>query len=223
MGAKILSQLKQKILWRILKTSVKSYNAVFNFLFYLPCGGETSFRERCVKFAGLVAKDRVLDLCCGTGELTTVITSKGFVEHLVGVDISEPAIEIARLKTRHIPVTFMTASADDLPFDSSQFDKCFISFGLHHMSRYERQKTLAEVHRTLTPKGNLFIIDYNLPGKGVRRLAAITFAKLDKSKEAYKMLKTGNLINEVKQAGFEIGRRGLTCQGMIQLLAAVKN
>ncbi|MGD9117762.1 MAG: class I SAM-dependent methyltransferase [Dehalococcoidia bacterium] len=208
------------MLWRIPKAC---YNIVFNFLFYLPCGGETSFRETCVKFASLVAKDRVLDLCCGTGELTTVIASKGFTEHLVGVDISESAIEMARIKTRHIPITYITASAGDLPFDSSRFDKCFISFGLHHMSRCERQKTLAEVHRTLIPKGTLLIIDYNLPRNGVGRLAAIIFAKLDKSKEAYKIIKTGNYIKEVKHAGFEISRRCLTCQGIIQLLAVIKN
>jgi hypothetical protein len=42
---------------------VKSYDLLFDFLFYLPCGGEKSFRETCVKFAGLVNEDRILDLC----------------------------------------------------------------------------------------------------------------------------------------------------------------
>lgn len=222
MGAEILSQFRQNIFWRVFKTFVKCYNATFNFLFYLPCGGETAFRERCVKYAGLAAKDRVLDLCCGTGELTTVIASKELVEDLVGIDISKPAIEIARTKTPGMPITFMTASADDLPLNPSRFDKCFISFGLHHMSGRLRQKTLAEVHRTLAPQGTLYIIDYNLPEKGLRRLAAITFTKLDESKEAYKMLKNGSLIREIKQSGFEIEKRDLTCQGIIQLLKVVK-
>lgn len=222
MGAEILAQFKQNILWRAFKTFVKCYNAAFNFLFYLPCGGETSFRERCVKFATLTAGDRILDLCCGTGELTTVIAGKGLVENLVGVDISEPAIEIARTKTPRMPITFMTASANDLPFNSSQFDNCFISFGLHHMLKRERQKTLAEIHRTLAPKGTLYIIDYNLPEKGLRRLAALTYIKLDESNEAYEMLKNGSLIREIKQAGFKIEKRDLTCQGIIQLLKAVK-
>jgi ubiquinone/menaquinone biosynthesis C-methylase UbiE len=217
------SQLKQKVLWRIPKTPMKAYDTVFNFLFYLPCGGEKTFRERCVKFANLTSLDRVLELCCGTGELTTIIAGKGITGELVGVDISEPAIEIARRKSQYLLINFMTASAGDLPFESSRFDKCFISLGLHHMSRLERQKTLAEVHRTLKPKGTLYIIDYNLPRNRLRRLVAITFVKLDESKEAYKMLKTGSLIKEVKHSGFEIERRDLTCGGIIQLLAATKN
>ena len=222
MSVKILSQLKQNIFRKAFEPCVECYYAVLNFLFYLPCGGEASFRERCVKFADLTAGDRVLDLCCGTGELTTVIESQGFAVNLVGVDISEPAIEIAKTKACHIPITFLRASADDLPFKSSRFDKCFISFGLHHMSRHKRQKTLAEVRRTLSPEGTLYVIDYNSPEKGVRRLAAITFTKLDQSKEAYEILRKGSLMGEIKQAGFEIEKRVLTCQDIIQLLEAVK-
>jgi len=222
MVAEILSQFKQSIFMRVPETFVKCYNATFNFLLYLPCGGETSFREKCVKFATLTAGDRILDLCCGIGELTTVIAGKELVEDLVGVDISESAIEIARAKTPNTPITFMTASADDLPFNSSQFDNCFISFGLHHMFRRERQKTLAEIHRILSPQGILYIIDYNLPEKGLRRLAALAYIKLDESNEAYEMLKNGSLIKEINQAGFKIEKRDLTCQGLIQLLKLIK-
>jgi len=218
----IPSQLKQNILRKAFEKCVKSYDAVFNVLFYIPCGGEKSFRKKCVEFADLTAGDRILDLCCGTGELATLIESQGFAVNLVGVDISELAIEIAKTKAWHIPITFLRASAYDLPFESSRFDKCFISFGLHHMSRHKRQKTLAEVHRTLSPEGTLYVIDYNSPEKGVRRLVAIAFTKLDQSKEAYEILKRGSLMGEIKQAGFEIEKRVLTCQGIIQLLEAVK-
>jgi len=90
------------------------------------------------------------------------------------------------------------------------------------MPERERQKTLTEIHRILAPEGTLYVIDYNLLEGGLRRLAAIAFAKLDESEEAYKMLKNGSLVREIKQAGFEIERRDLTCQGIIQLLEVVK-
>ena len=175
-----------------------------------------------MEFASPAAGDRVLDVCCGTGQLTAMIASRGFPGQIIGVDISESAIEIAGIKYQHIPVTFLKASARDLPFDASRFDKCFLSLGLHHMSQHERQKTLAEIHRTLAHKGTLYVIDYNLPEKGLRQISAITFAKLDKSKEAYEMLKNGKLIREIQKAGFEIEKRVLTCQRVIQLLQLVK-
>ena len=222
MSAERFSQLKHAVLEKAFNICVKCCDSAFNFLFYLPCGGEKSFRRRCTKFASLIAGDWILDVCCGTGELTAVIARQGFTAQLVGVDISESALEIARTKTQHIPVTFLRASADNLPFGSSRFDKCFISFGLHHMPEEKRQKTLTEIHRILAPEGTLCVIDYNLPEGGLRRLAAIAFAKLDESEEAYKMLKNGSLVREIKQAGFEIERRDLTCQGIIQLLEVVK-
>ena len=175
-----------------------------------------------MKFASLTAGDLILDVCCGAGELTTVIARQGFPAKVIGLDISGSALEISRKRTQCIPVTFVRASADDLPFDSFRFNKCFVSFGLHHMAEQERWRALKEIHRILAPEGTLYVIDYNLPRKGVRRLAAMVFAKLDESDEAYKMLKTGSLFSEIDQVGFEIARRGLTCQGIIQLLEAVK-
>lgn len=216
------SRFKRVILNKALNICVKCCRYAFNFLFYLPCGGETSFRRRCIKFASLEADDRILDVCCGIGELTAVIARQVFTGQVVGVDISESAVEIARIKNKHIPIDFLRASADGLPFDSSRFNKCFISFGLHHMPGQARQKTLKEINSILSPEGILYVIDYNLPERGFRRLVAIAYAKLDESEEAYKMLKNGNLTREIKQAGFEIKRRVLTCQGIIQLLEVVK-
>ena len=172
-----------------------------------------------MRFASVAAGDSILDICCGAGELTYVIAGQGLAAQVFGIDISESAISIAR-GDQHIPATFLRASADSLPFDSSQFDKCFISMGLHHMLKQQRQRTLAEIHRILSPKGTLYIIDYNLPEKGIRRLNAIAFAKLDESKEARQMPKSLN--SEIKKAGFEIQKRGSACQGIIQLLEMVK-
>jgi ubiquinone/menaquinone biosynthesis C-methylase UbiE len=206
----------------VFNTCVSYYNSAFNFLFYLPCGGETSFRLRCVKFASLEVGDSILDVCCGAGELTSVIARQRLIGQVFGVDISESALKLARTKDPRIPATFLRASADSLPFDSSRFDKCFVSLGLHHMPGQQRHRTLREIHRILAPKGALYVIDYNLPENGLRRLTAIAFAKLDESKEAYQMLKTRSLTNEIKKAGFQIERRDLACQGVIQLLEMVK-
>ena len=222
MTARILSQLKPKILRKTSQPFLKFYDTVHNFLFYLPCGGETSFREKCVKFADLKNGDRVLDLCCGAGELTIAVARQGLTVELVGVDISEQAIETASTKARHMPVTFVRASVDDLPIKSPRFNKCFISLGLHHIPEQTRWKTLTEIHRALAPKGTLYVIDYNLSEKGLRRLAAITFIKLERSKEVFEMLKNGSMVRQIKQAGFEITGRDLICQGIVQLLKAVK-
>jgi len=217
------SQINYPVLKKAFNRCIKCINSTTDFLFYpVLCSGEKSFRKKCVKFADLKAGESILDVCCGPGQLLAVLAGQRYVGQVVGVDISQPALEIARGKTWYIPVTFFRASADDLPFNPSRFDKCFISFGLHHMPGQERQKTLIEIHRVLAPDGALYIIDYNLPERGLKRLIAVAVIKLDESDEAYKMLKNESLTSEINKAGFEIEKRGSTCRGMIQLIRAVK-
>jgi len=198
------------------------YELLLDLIFYLPCGGEDHFRKKCVNFASLAEGDRVLDLCCGTGTLTSLIAGHaGPGGQVIGVDISEPALEIAMTRTPGLPVTFLKTGAENLPFTPSRFDKCFISFGLHHMTGQARQNALEEARRVLRAGGSLFIIDYNLPDGTLARLMTRAFVKLDRSEEVYKMLVNHSLLTEVQRAGFEIRRRELTGRGMVQLLEAV--
>jgi len=219
---KIFIQLKQGMT-KVFKIISKYYNeGKFSFFFFLPCGGVAAFRKICVKFANIKDGDRILDLCCGKGALIKAIHKQGTKVQLVGVDNSASAIEEARTKTKFIPVTLIKASADNLPLNSSQYDKCYISWGLHHMSSYERKKALGEVYRILVPEGNLYIIDYNLPERGLKRLVSIFLIKLDESKETFKMLKNGNMVKEIVNAGFEIKKQSPVCHSRVKLIEAIK-
>lgn len=139
---------------------------------------------------------------------------------MIGVNLCESVDEIARTKTQNVPVTFLRAGAENLPAASSRFDKCFISFGLHHMPKQVRQNTLREVPRTLR-SGGLFVVAYNLPARALVRLAIKSFVKLDEDEAAYKMLLGGSLPAEIQQAGLAIRRQEVTCSGTIQLVEAL--
>jgi demethylmenaquinone methyltransferase/2-methoxy-6-polyprenyl-1,4-benzoquinol methylase len=208
---------------RLFSIWAQFWDSLLNFAFYFPCGGEEPFRKKCLDFARPAKEDHVLDLCCGTGTLTSLIAGRvGPEGHVVGVDISESVLEIARTRVKSLPATFLRAGAGTLPFDSPSFNKCFISFGLHHMSKQDRQNTLGETRRALIRSGSLFVFDYSLPDKVLARLMAKALTKLDKSEEAYNMLVNDSLIREIQQAGLEIRRRESTYIGMIQLIEAVK-
>ena len=195
---------------------------LLDLIFYLPCGGESHFRKKCVNFARPTEGDRVLDLCCGTGMLTLLIAEHtGPSGQVIGGDISGPALEIARARTPNLPVMFLKTGAENLPFIPSGFDECFISFGLHHMTGQARGNTLREVRRVLRAGGSLFIIDYNLPERTLPGLMTRVLVKLDRSKEAYELLVNHRLLTEAQQAGFEIRRRELAGRGMVQLVEAV--
>lgn len=200
---------------------MRFYDALTNLIFYLPCGGESKFRSMCLNFANLAEGDRVLDLCCGTGTLTSLIARHiGPDGQVVGLDISEPVLKTARITARNLPATFLRVSAENLPFASSSFDKCFISFGLHHMPWQAWQNALSEVSRTLRTGGSLTIVDYNLPAGWFARLTTKAFVKLFEDKGAYQLLNSC-LLEELQQAGLAIKRRVLIGKGTIQLLEII--
>jgi len=198
------------------------YDRLLNYIFYLPFGGEQSFRRKCVDFARIEKGDRVLDLCCGNGVFTKLIAEcSAHSVQVTGVDFSESALKKAN-DLHNQQIAFARACCEYLPLRPLRFDKCFLSFGLHHMDKQTRQNTLKEVSRTLTTGGSLFVIEYNLPDRVIPRIVSKAMVKLDTSEEAYQMLMSGNLIKEMQKAGFKIKRRKFIGRGIIQLITADK-
>jgi ubiquinone/menaquinone biosynthesis C-methylase UbiE len=212
-----------RLLKKPLKACLRFLNAILNTVYYLPFGGETAFRNSCCKFAMLKPGERVLDLCCGAGELTFSLANRGLFLDLVGVDISGSAIRTAVTGKADNPIIFIQASVENLPFKHGWFDKCFISFGLHHMPVIVRKNALAEAYRVLSSDGRLYVYDYNSPTGWFKWFFALILSRLDSSREAYKMLKAGTLIDELRDAGFDVTRRELICQDLFQLVEARKS
>lgn len=191
-------------------------------LVFLLWGGEDSFRRRCVDFASPAEEDQVLDVCCGTGTLISRIAQRiGPDGQVIGVDLSEFMLDVAKKKTRNALVTLEKADAENLPFVSGKFDMCFLSFALHEMPKHARQNTLRETRRILRSGGRLFIVDYNLPDRALARVALMAFVKCVEDEAAYRLLLEGSLVAELEESAFVIKRRELICHSMIQLVEAM--
>jgi ubiquinone/menaquinone biosynthesis C-methylase UbiE len=104
----------------------------------------------------LLGNERVLDIACGTGELEKLLLDSYPQLQIVGVDISEKMLEIARLKLPNIE--FIKASAIALPFDTSSLDMVITASAFHYFERPDL--ALTEIHRVLKPKGKLIIMDW---------------------------------------------------------------
>jgi demethylmenaquinone methyltransferase/2-methoxy-6-polyprenyl-1,4-benzoquinol methylase len=101
--------------------------------------------------------DRVLDLCCGTGDLALAGQEAGGV--VTAVDFSAPMLERARSKSSEI--VWLEADALHLPLADASFDAVTIGFGLRNVASAE--EGLAEMRRVLTPGGRLAILDVTRP------------------------------------------------------------
>lgn len=101
--------------------------------------------------------DRVLDVCCGTGDLALAAADAG--GRVTGLDFSEPMLERARSKSTEIE--WLEGDALSLPFSEGSFDAVTIGFGLRNLANVERG--VEELRRVLRPGGRLAILEITRP------------------------------------------------------------
>ena len=121
---------------------------------------------------------RVLDVACGTGDLSLVL--EGVSEaHVIGLDFCRPMLEIARQKaeSRARSVSFVEGDALRLPFADESFDVVTIAFGLRNLSSVE--EGLRELRRVLRPEGRIAILEFSDPVvPGFRALFRFYFTRV---------------------------------------------
>ncbi len=144
---------------------------------------DVSWRRRVAqRFADLLAQPgiRVLDLCCGTGDLTFALASQARIRvqkngggageagpgaGFIGADFAHPMLirarEKAAVKASRAPVEFLEADALHLPFAPESFDLVTTAFGFRNLANYMAGGT--ELRRVLRPGGSLAILEFAQP------------------------------------------------------------
>jgi demethylmenaquinone methyltransferase / 2-methoxy-6-polyprenyl-1,4-benzoquinol methylase len=100
---------------------------------------------------------RILDACCGTGDLAIACACEGAV--VTGLDFSEPMLERARRKAPDLE--WVGGDALDLPFPDAAFDGATVGFGIRNVDDLER--SLTELRRVLRLGGRLGILEITRP------------------------------------------------------------
>ena len=104
---------------------------------------------------------RLLDVATGTGQQAFAFAEKA--REVVGIDLSEAMLRVARRKNRFSNVSFQQADAAELPFENDSFDATCVSFALHEMPGSVRQRVVREMARVTKPAGSITIVDYGMP------------------------------------------------------------
>jgi len=125
-------------------------------------GKDKAIRKASVELAQIVPGEAVLDVGCGTGDLTLeakkVVGPNGQV---YGTDASPNMIEQAQQKSArtNADVTFQVGLVEDIDFSENQFDVVLSSLMMHHLPDDLKRAGLAEIYRVLKPGGRLLIVD----------------------------------------------------------------
>ena len=114
---------------------------------------------------------RVLDLCCGTGDMTLALGRKAATSKILGADFSHAMLERASKKSPSLH--WVEADALTLPFPASHFDLVTSAFGFRNLADYDAG--LREILRVLRDGGECGILDFGEPRGVIGKFYRIYF------------------------------------------------
>jgi demethylmenaquinone methyltransferase/2-methoxy-6-polyprenyl-1,4-benzoquinol methylase len=164
----------------------------------------------------------ILDVCTGTGDLALAYAAKaGPGVRIVASDFCRPMLDRGVEKSRKagLPVEWVEADAQELPFPAASFDLVTVAFGLRNIA--DTARGLAEMARVCKPGGTLAILEFSLPrnalirngylwyfrrvlpflGNAVARNRSDAYTYLNKSVEAFPAGEA--LATLIRAAGFD--------------------
>ena len=138
----------------------------------LTLGIDSSWRNRTAR--QLIHKQTidgdVLDICCGTGELSLAFVKQqqkiGSGQTNYGIDFTPEMIDIAQKKILSLPSgsrqpAFSVGDALELPFEDDRFAIVAVAFGLRNLC--DHQRGLVEMVRVCKPGGTVAVLDFSIP------------------------------------------------------------
>ncbi len=123
--------------------------------------GTASVHRQLVEQADLRPGQRVLEVGCGTGSLTTLVKALHPAVEVVGLDPDPNALERARHKAtrKGVSIVLEQGFSDDLHHPDDAFDRVLSALMFHHLGRDEKARCMQEIRRVLRPGGSLHLVD----------------------------------------------------------------
>lgn len=138
------------------------------------------WRKTARRFAGVLSRPEadVLDLCCGTGDMTFALLRQAgkAAGRILGADFSHAMLRRAGAKSVGTSLRWVEADALCLPFPGEQFDLVTSAFGFRNLADYDAG--LQEIVRVLRPGGECGILDFAEPRGVVGKFYRIYFKRV---------------------------------------------
>ncbi|SKB12303.1 putative enzyme [Planktothrix sp. PCC 11201] len=183
----------------------------------LSVGGERRFRELALTGLTLTPETKILDLCCGSGQATSVLVE--YSQNVTGLDASPLSLKRAQ---NNVPqAQYVEGFAENMPFTDHSFDLVHTSAALHEMNPEQLQQILNEVYRVLKPGGIFTLVDFHSPTNPIFWPGVAMFLWLFETETAWQLLET-DMVQLLSQIGFNVNPPKLYAGGSLQVIHGVK-
>ncbi|MDR2116063.1 MAG: bifunctional demethylmenaquinone methyltransferase/2-methoxy-6-polyprenyl-1,4-benzoquinol methylase UbiE [Planctomycetaceae bacterium] len=139
---------------------------------FFSLGIDRYWRRAAVKriLSETIPEGSILDVCCGTGDLTLEFLKQTKNREYYGIDFSPEMVNIGlrkieRYKNNGIPVRLMVGDALNLPFESGSFSIVAVAFGLRNVGNTERG--LREMFRVCKQDGTIAVLEFSMPERPI--------------------------------------------------------
>lgn len=130
-------------------------------------GSDIKWRNKILQMILKKSPESILDVATGTGDLAIKFARKSKATKIIGLDISEGMLSVAKKKISDTilseKVEFIKGDSEALPFSTNSYDAITVSFGIRNFENLE--KGLSEIYRVLKPKGLFIILETSIPAK----------------------------------------------------------
>jgi ubiquinone/menaquinone biosynthesis C-methylase UbiE len=128
-------------------------------------GHANRLRKTTIDQALIKPGDTVLDVGCGTGEVTLAAKARAKHGNVYGIDPAPEMIAVARSKAtrKGLHIDFRIGVIEALSFPDSSIDVVTSSLMMHHLPDDLKIRGLAEIYRVLKPGGHVLIADFMRP------------------------------------------------------------
>lgn len=183
----------------------------------LSVGGERRFRELPLTGLTLTPETQVLDLCCGSGQATSVLVE--YSQNVTGLDASPLSLKRAQ---NNVPqAQYVQGFAENMPFGDNSFDLVHTSAALHEMNPEQLQQILNQIYRVLKPGGIFTLVDFHSPTNPIFWPGVAMFLWLFETETAWQLLRT-DMVQLLSQIGFNVNPPQLYAGGSLQVIHGVK-
>ncbi|MEM9420798.1 MAG: bifunctional demethylmenaquinone methyltransferase/2-methoxy-6-polyprenyl-1,4-benzoquinol methylase UbiE [Planctomycetota bacterium] len=193
---------------------------------------DQAWRKAAVRLAQVQPFDEIVDVACGTGDLTIAFAdelsrqTQGASPVVFGIDFTQEMLEIAKQKAAtsyaqpgfpedaEQSIKFVHGDAMNLDLPDASVDIVSIAFGIRNVT--DPLKALSEFHRVLRPGGRLIVLEFTVPTNSLMRLGYNFYC-------GWLMPKTATLISGDKSGAYKYLPRSVsTFTGKAELIEAMQ-